>query len=68
MDSEMMKLETLLDYTVKHNSEHADELKGLAEKAKELGKMAAYDQLIRGVQQMKEANETLVIALKELRR
>ena len=67
MDSEMMKLETLLDYTVKHNSEHAEELKGLAEKAKELGKTTAYDQLIRGVQQMNEANEILVMALKELR-
>lgn len=67
MDTEMMRLETLLDYTVKHNSEHAGELEALAEKAKELGKTVAYDQLIKGVQQMNEANESLSVALKKLR-
>lgn len=67
MDSEMIKLETLLDFTVEHNSEHAEELRSLAERAKELGKIAAYDQLIKGVQQMNTANETLSLALRRLR-
>lgn len=67
MESEMMKLEALLDYTVKHNSEHAEELKELAQKAKELGKTAVYDGLIKGVAQITEANETLAMALKRLR-
>ena len=67
MESEMMKLDTLLDYTIKHNSEHAEELKSLAQKAKELGKTAAYDELMRGVKQMNGANETLAAALKRLR-
>ncbi len=67
MDSEMIKLETLLDFTVKHNCEHAEELESLAERAKELGKIAAYDQLIQGVRQMNTANETLSLALRRLR-
>ncbi|UCH43116.1 MAG: hypothetical protein JSW16_00840 [Dehalococcoidales bacterium] len=67
MDSEMKKLDILLDYTINHNSEHAEELKDLAQKAMELGKTAAYDELMRGVEQMNEANETLASALKKLR-
>lgn len=67
MESEMMKLDTLLDYTIKHNSEHAEELKSLAQKAKELGKTTVYDELVRGVEQMNSANEALAVALKRLR-
>ena len=67
MDSEMKKLDILLDYTINHNSEHAEEIKELAQKAKELGKAAVYDELMRGVGQMNEANETLASALKRLR-
>ena len=67
MESEMMKLDTLLDYTIKHNSEHAEELKNLAQKAKELGKTAVHEELIRGVEQMSRANEILAVALKRLR-
>ena len=68
MESEMRKLGVLLDYTIKHNSEHAEELKSLARKAKELGETALYDDLIRGVEQMNRANETLEVALKRLRK
>ncbi len=67
MESEMMKLDALLDYTIKHNSEHAEELKSLAQKARELGKTAVYDDLTRGIEQMHVANETLGVALKKLR-
>jgi len=67
MEPEMMKLDTLLDYTIKHNSEHAEELRSLAQKAKELGKTAVYDELMRGVEQMNGANETLAAALRRLR-
>ena len=67
MESEMMKLDTLLDYTIKHNSEHAEDLKSLAQKANELGKAAVYDELMRGVEQMNRANETLAVALERLR-
>ena len=67
MEYEMMKLDKLLDYTIKHNNEHAEELKGLAQKAKELGKAAVHDELIKGVEQINRANETLASALKKLR-
>jgi len=67
MEPEMMKLGTLLDYTIRHNSEHAEELKSLAQKAKELGKTKVYDELMRGVEQMNSANETLAVALQRLR-
>ena len=67
MDSEMKKLDILLEFTINHNSEHAEELKDLAQKARELGKTAAYDELMRGVEQMNTANETLGSALKMLR-
>lgn len=67
MESEMMKLDTLLEYTIKHNSEHAEELKKLAQKAKDLGKTLVYDELMRGVEQMTGANEMLAVALKRLR-
>ena len=66
MDSEMMKLDTLLRYTVKHNKEHAEELKNLAQKAKELRKTAVYDDIVEGVQHMNRANETLESALRGL--
>ncbi len=67
MESEMMRLDTLLDYTIKHNSEHADGLKSLARKAKELGKITVYDELMRGIEQMSRANKALEIALNRLR-
>ena len=67
MESEMKKLNALLDYTIKHNSEHAEELKNLARQAKELGEAALYDDLMSGVEQMNRANKTLEVALKRLR-
>ena len=67
METEMAKLDTLLEYTIKHNSEHAEELEKLAQKAKDLGKTLVYDELMRGVEQMTSANETLAVALKRLR-
>ena len=67
MESEMMKLEALLDYTIKHNNEHAEDLKTLAQKAKDLGKTAVYQDLMQGVEQMDKANVTLTAALKKLR-
>lgn len=67
MESEMMKLEALLDYTIKHSREHAEDLKNLARKAKDLGKTAVYQDLMTGVEQMDKASETLAAALKKLR-
>ena len=68
MESEMTKLAALLDYTIEHNHEHAEDLKNLARKAKDLGKTAVYRDLMRGVEQMDKASETLASALKKLRK
>ena len=67
MESELTRLDTLLDYTLEHNKEHADDLKNLAQKAKELGKIAVHDDIAKGVEQMNRANEILENALKRLR-
>ena len=67
MESELTKLDTLLDYTIEHNKEHAEELKNLAQKARELGKVAVHDDIANGVEQMSRANENLGSALKRLR-
>lgn len=68
MQTEMRELDTLLDYIIKHNKEHAEEIKNLAQKAKDLGKVAVYDDLTKGVEQMNRSNESLKSALNKLRR
>jgi predicted RNA-binding protein len=67
MGSELKELKALLSYMIKHNDEHAGELKDLAEKAKSLGNTVAYDELIIGVKEMKKANERLKNALTKLK-
>lgn len=67
MQPEVKKLEALLNYMIAHNEEHADELKDLARRAKDIGKLLAYEELLRGVEQMKRANEICQRALNELR-
>jgi len=67
MGSELKELKALLSYMIKHNDEHAGELKDLAEKAKSLGNAVAYDELIIGVKEMKKANERLKNALNKLK-
>ena len=61
-----MKFDILLRYTIKHSKEHAEELKSLAQKAKELGKTAVYNDIAEGVEHMNRANETLESALRRL--
>ena len=67
MQSDMRELDGLLDYTIQHNKEHAEELKNLAEKARELGKSRVDDEIKRGVEQLNQANQSLEKALKQLR-
>jgi hypothetical protein len=66
MPSELSKLSALLNYTVKHNREHAEELESLAREAKQAGMSAAYTHLMRGLEQMNNANEHLEQALRSL--
>ncbi len=66
MPSELNKLTALLNYTVKHNREHAEELEDLAREAKQAGMSDAYTHLMRGVEQMNNASENLKKALRSL--
>jgi len=67
MESELTRLDTLLDYTLEHNKEHADDLRNLAQKANELGKIAVHDDVMQSVEHMDRANEILENALKKLK-
>ena len=66
MEAEMKELHALLDYIIKHNQEHSEEIETLSQKAMNLGKTAVYDYLVKGVEQMKASNESLKKALDKL--
>ena len=68
MDGEMKELDALLDYLIKHNKDHAEEITALAQKAKDFGEIAVYDNLTKGVEHMERSNESLEQALGILRR
>lgn len=61
------ELTLLLDYLVKHNAEHAGEIRELAGRAMDLGETQAHEHLVRGVELLEQANESLKAALTELR-
>ncbi|MBW2541942.1 MAG: hypothetical protein JRF15_07625 [Deltaproteobacteria bacterium] len=63
----MRELDSLLDYTIRHNEEHAKELESLARRARELGKERVDEEIERGVEQLNQANQSLKRALKQLR-
>ena len=67
MKSGMQELEALLEYMVKHNEDHVGEIEHLATRAEELGKSEAYEHLIKGVDLLKDSNESLRAALTALR-
>ncbi len=62
-DDDREKLRILLDYWVKHNSEHGEEFREWAEKASSFGDKAIYDELMAAVEQMGKANIPLQKAL-----
>ena len=66
-EADREKLKRLLDYWVEHNREHRDEFTEWAEKAKTFAGDTVYGQLLKAAQQMDNANEFLLQALKELR-
>jgi len=61
------KLKILLNYWIEHNKEHAHEFREWAEKAKSFGQAEVHDDVMRAVQQMSKANESLLSALKRLK-
>ena len=67
MDAEMKELDALLDYLIKHNKDHAEEITIMAQKAKDLGETVVYDNLTKSVEHMERSNESLEQALSILR-
>ena len=67
METELRELEALLKYIIKHNTEHAEEINALAQKAASLCRDDVSIDLIRGVEKMKESNADLLKALESLR-
>ena len=61
------RLDTLLNYWIEHNREHADEFREWAEKAKGFAGVAVQGQLLEAAKQMDRATELLLQALKELK-
>ena len=57
------KLRILLSHWVEHNEEHAVEFTEWALKAKAGGQVKVHDHMMKAVQQMKRANESLLAAM-----
>ena len=66
MATAIEELRLLLEYLVKHNQEHANELMDLAARVKAQGHETAYDHMARGVDLLNGSNQSLQEALDEL--
>jgi hypothetical protein len=64
---EKEKLIVLLDYWIKHNTEHGDEFKEWADKVEDMGEEGVHDELVGAFQKMGEVNELLLKALEKMR-
>ncbi|MFZ7133411.1 MAG: hypothetical protein ACOWWR_13745 [Eubacteriales bacterium] len=53
------KLKILINHLIGHNEDHAQEIVGLAETAKELGSNEAHDLLLQGVDELRTSNISL---------
>jgi hypothetical protein len=67
MDEEPKKLNVFLDYLIQHNRDHAEEIIGLAQVAKDLEELEACDDLEKGAEYMRLANRSLDHALSILK-
>lgn len=59
MEDKMKELKALLNYLIGHNEEHAEEIKELAQTAKDLGSEEAHALLIKGVEELQTSNVSL---------
>lgn len=59
------ELKAFLQYMLKHNASHADELKSLAEKLKSSGSALAGEKALAALEQYKKGNALLEEALNE---
>ena len=64
--TETEKLETLLNYWIKHNNKHCGDYRMYAEKAKDSGFVEVHDYIIESCRQMEKADEFLLMALEKL--
>ncbi len=63
----MQETLALMDYMVKHNTAHANELAQLAKKLEELGNQAAAAQVLTAVSEFEKGNLRLATVLASLR-
>jgi hypothetical protein len=66
METSIREIKALLDYLIKHNQDHAGEIMDLAERTQTLGNTEAYQHIVKGVDLLKESNESLQAALAAL--
>jgi acyl-CoA reductase-like NAD-dependent aldehyde dehydrogenase len=64
--TDIEKLRALLPHWMEHNEEHAVEFAGWAEKASSAGQAEVAQMIRRAAEEMRQANDTLRTALKEL--
>jgi hypothetical protein len=66
MEPGIPEIKSLLEYLIRHNEDHAAEIMDLAERAQTLGNTEAYQYITKGVELLKESNESLRAALAAL--
>jgi len=64
---EREQLRILLEYWIKHNSEHAGEFKEWAQKAGESGQNEIQNDILKAVEYMDKVNDQLLTALGRLK-
>jgi phage shock protein A len=64
--TDMEKLQILIEHWIEHNEEHADEFMKWAERAKSAGNEAIYDDILKAIEKLHDANENLRAALKRI--
>lgn len=66
--SDRDKLKVLLDYWMRHNSEHSEEFRGWAQKAGAAGETQVQSDIMQAVEKIEKANASLARAMERLRR
>ena len=64
--TDMEKLQVLINHWIEHNEEHADEFMKWAERARAAGKDAVYDDILKAIGKLRDANSNLRAALESL--
>lgn len=62
MVEKLEKLKVLIKHLEEHNEEHAKEITGLAQTAKELGRQDVHDLLLKSAEELRTSNVSLAEA------